>query len=849
MDETSKTTFNTPCTPLQDGEEGAKEEVRKYNSERTYDIGDIRKTMKMILPKEYLERTDLTNAEKRVLAVILHTCRSDAYKKLGGYYPISNANLKTNAKIGSTGLTPITNHLKELGLIDFEQGEGRTKGKQRKATRYTILFDDKLIQKERFITDSIKPSEDSIKPSDNPTIKPRTSTSVDNQEVTPIEDGKSGAVYVKGDLNREVEGNLELKRNLEGYLKVEGNVKGNLEGNVDVNVDGNVEGNLEVKGGVSTNNNNIGNTNNNMKELLEKIYDKLTSIDINTRVQSEHNTKLIEDKDKIIIELQGKNQELNELIKTKDEILDNLIGDYKELCGEYVKLIRRIGSYDNVKETSSKSNVDTKTTTASSSTVDKIMTHQLGLASSNPIKDIAWKREQQKKVNTKNASKINVGIVQESNSSERSYTFNKLRKEIVEPFKWMISNINDYGKLLQAEKDFNKAVNNLYANHDNVIIKSEIEPFIDEVRTVIQQKEEELTPKVDTNDSSSKSNVETKATTTSNQEKCHFPTLRENQLSKLKRLMETFKERISKATDKETLEAIEADFKEDGINFFNLNKEITKEDVTPYSEEISKAFQAKKDELSPKVDTKTVTNVTSQEPSKEVDKRFHTEENTVPKAETSEEKKEDTAEPSTADGKNIEVPNADTLHSKEEQEKLDEEVDEAASSIFLEDSSKNTPTKKCEEVEFPKVEQIALSEEEQRQVQELLSNQTVNALLEDYSPFDNGKYIEIQTEIRKAVADGKYQERLVKAYLNELEGKGYYCNVEDVMKPLEDAKEDTEETPSDDVMKRFPNTDKRFKEDEDQGEVIEDSDDEVSDDDMKGVAVGGSYPEENDAIF
>ena len=362
-------TFNTPCTPLQDGEEGAKEEVRKYNSERTYDIGDIRKTMKMILPKEYLERTDLTNAEKRVLAVILHTCRSDAYKKLGGYYPISNANLKANAKIGSTGLTPITNHLKELGLIDFEQGEGRTKGKQRKATRYTILFDDKLIQKERFITDSIKPSEDSIKPSDNPTIKPRTSTSVGNQEVTPIEDGKSGAVYVKGDLNGEVEGNLKLKRNLEGYLKVEGNVdvnvegnvKGNLEGNVDVNVDGNgevnldgnVEGNLEVKGGVSTNNNNIGNTNNKMEELIEKL---ITSIDNNTRVKSEVDTKIldkldkistsidslpsksngdiqpninskvIEEKDKIIEELQGEINKLKTEVNTKDEIIEELQG-------------------------------------------------------------------------------------------------------------------------------------------------------------------------------------------------------------------------------------------------------------------------------------------------------------------------------------------------------------------------------------------------------------------------------------------------------------------------------------------------------------------------------------------
>ena len=41
---------------------------------------------------------------------------------------------------------------------------------------------------------------------------------------------------------------------------------------------------------------------------------------------------------------------------------------------------------------------------------------------------------------------------------------------------------------------------------------------------------------------SSKRNEETKATTTSKQEQCHFPTLRENQLSKLKSFMETFKD-------------------------------------------------------------------------------------------------------------------------------------------------------------------------------------------------------------------------------------------------------------------------------------------------------------------
>ena len=74
------------------------EESKKYNAERTYDIGDIRKSMKLILPKELYESKDLTRSEKKVLAVILHTCRSDAYKKLGGYYPITNANLKKNGK-------------------------------------------------------------------------------------------------------------------------------------------------------------------------------------------------------------------------------------------------------------------------------------------------------------------------------------------------------------------------------------------------------------------------------------------------------------------------------------------------------------------------------------------------------------------------------------------------------------------------------------------------------------------------------------------------------------------------------------------------------------------------------
>ena len=860
MDETSKTTFNTPCTPPQAEGATAEKKVREKNI--TLGIDDISNDMEKILPKKYLNKKNLDDNDKKVLAVILHACRTKSHSELG-FYPIPNRTLRNIAKVGSNSLTAITNKLKMLGLINFEQGETRRKGKTSQATRYTILFDDKLVKKSNYFNDTHSESNDTelrVNDTDsesndteqdctkhfNDTQSLVNDTSVDNQGVTEKESKKSGIVNVNRDRDRNwyMDLNLNSNRNWNRYLN--GNRNMYLDLNRDLNLDVNGYLNRDLNGDVnledSTNNNNIGNTNNNMKELLEKIYDKLTSIDINTRVKSEANAKLIEEKDKIIIELQGKNQELNELIKTKDEILDNLIGDYKELCGEYVKLIRRIGSYDNVKETPRKSNVETKTTTASSSTVDKIMTHQLGLASSNPIKNKAWEREQQKKVDTKTAIKSNVGMVQESNSSERSYTLNKLRKEIVEPFKWMISNINDYEKLDKAEKDFYNSVNNLYSNHSNVITKSEIEPFIYEVRTVIQQKEEELTPKADTNDSSSKRNEETKATTTSKQEQCHFPTLRENQLSKLKSFMETFKERIYKATDKETLEAIEADFQEDGINFFNLNKEITTDDVTPYSEEISKVFQAKKDELSTKVDTKTVPNVTAQEPSKDDVKRFHTEEKTAPKSETSEEKEEATAEPSTDDSKNIEVPNADTLHSEEEQEKLDNE----ASSIFSEDNGN-----KSEEVEFPNVEQIALREEEQKQLQELKENKSIKPLLENFTNVrftDNIAFDKILMEIRKAVTDGNYNKKVVQAFLDfSYTTYTFDCNVEDAMKPIEDVKEETAETPSDeenrsvdDVMKRFPKAEKRFKEDED-------NDDMPSDEEVASVV--GGYPEENDAIF
>lgn len=338
---------------------------------------------------------------------------------------------------------------------------------------------------------------------------------------------------------------------------------------------------------------------------------------------------------------------------------------------------------------------------------------------------------------------------------------------------------------------------------------------------------------------SSKRNEETKATITSKQEQCHFPTLRENQLNKLKSFMETFKERISKATDKETLEAIEADFQEDGINFFNLNKEITTEDVAPYSEEISKVFQAKEKELAPKVDTKTATKATVE----------------VPKQEETE------------------TPKVDIKKLQDETARKLEE---------FQSSKPSTP----KEVEIPKVEQIALRDEEQKQLQELKDNEVIKPLLENFTNVrftDQGAFDKIVMEVRKVVTSGNYNQKVVQAFLDfSYTTYTFDCNLKDVLKPIDASKQEATETPKEETkveepkqdetvtpseeprdedywnptftdeqaqetLSRLPNANSRYgkDEDEDQGEVIDDdmpSDKEVA-------AVVGGYDEENDEIF
>ena len=111
--------------------------------------------------------------------------------------------------------------------------------------------------------------------------------------------------------------------------------------------------------------------------------------------------------------------------------------------------------------------------------------------------------------------------------------------------------------------------------------------------------------------------------------------------------------------------------------------------------------------------------------------------------------------------------------------------------MFLIDDSKNTvQSKQVEEVQFPKTEKIVLSSEEQKKFQELVNNQSINAVIKKYTVERN--FEEILTEIRKAVTIGKYQEIVVQAYIDYAwHTYTFDCNVQDAMKPIEITNDDT----------------------------------------------------------
>ena len=717
----------------------------------TLGIDDINNDIKKILPKKYLNKKNLDDNDKKVLAVILHACRTKCHSELG-FYPIPNRTLRNIAKVGSSSLTAITNKLKMLGLIDFEQGETRKKGKASQATRYTILFDDKLVKKSTYFDDTEQEFNDShvdytklyyetqSKINDtqsevidtepefdkvfNDTKSSCIDTSIDNQVVKEKESKKSGVVNVNINSNMDLDSNLNLNRNMDRDMDMYRDM--DLDVNRDMDLD------------VSKNNKTIDNTVENstlMKELIKNI---IISINHNTRVNLENNTKLIESINSNFKELtssilslkNGKETDSSiELYKKEIEERDNIINKLQveksklqeknnKLQEDYSKLIEERANSKNVNE-NGKSDGEVKTP----SIQDKILSYSLEMATKHPTKDKTWRQEQQEKAlqEARQTSKVDTKVtVVESNSNygERNYVFKKLDCEIIKPFKNSIVNAERYGKLMKIQEDFADVVKKYYDIHKDVITSSEMNSIIGDVKTLFQQKEEELQQDVKNNEPSSNGNG------------------------------------IVQSEDNNTKDSEQKPSKDETVESTDV-------------------------ETSPKEDETDNT-------------RFQHNDKTSTDSENCQEKEDSTAEHSTVESENVQVSETDTPNCEEKsKEQIVEEFEKETSTMFLIDDSKNTvQAKQVEEVQFPKTEKIVLSSEEQKKFQELVNNQSINAVIKKYTVERN--FEEILTEIRKAVTIGKYQERVVQAYIDYTwHTYTFDCNVQDAMKPIEITNDDT----------------------------------------------------------
>ena len=249
--------------------------------------------------------------------------------------------------------------------------------------------------------------------------------------------------------------------------------------------------------------------------------------------------------------------------------------------------------------------------------------------------------------------------------------------------------------------------------------------------------------------------------------------------------------------------------------------------------------------------------------------RFQHNDKTYTDSENCQEKEDSTAEPNSVESENVQVSETDTPNCEEKsQEELDKEFEKETSTMFLIDDSKKTvQANKVEEVQFPKTEKIILNNEEQKQFQELVNNQSINAVIKKYTVDRN--FEEVLTEIRKAVTRGKYQERVVQAYIDYTWNTYTFdCTVQDAMKPIEitndDALTTTTSTPKGDSFEEFikDKVDNIKKNAEENGSELPfgknpksryQEDDESncyqSEEEKAAMSSSSSYDESQDAIF
>lgn len=708
------------------------------------------------------------STEKKKLLVMLNML--DGVKQNGWFFATNQLLCELSGMKDRT-LTRTKKYFKDLKIINFRRGC------KEHSTDYK--FNRKNIINLPKIKCGVLPN----KSGDSPIVKSGINNSISDsyqvQHATFFNTIENGVPYTETYSNS----------NTETYSKKESYTDSNINNNINKK-DNNIMNNL-INILIENNKELLENINRNNKELTTSILSLKNGNETNPSIETYK--KEIEEKDNRVKTLQDEinkiQDEASTLVEKKDIEIEKLKEENNKLKEENNKLQERLN------KVTATANGNKTNHSSYTSNVDKIISYQLKSVTEHPTKDKAWKQETTKQEQSPKVDTKTTVVENNSNNDEKNYVLKKLECEIIKPFKSSIINAKNYEKLMKTQEDFADVVKKFYTVHNDVITSSEMKSIINEVRTVFQQKEEELTSKVDTNESSSKSNGIVQV-------------------------------------------------EEDNTNSLQQNpsKEETKE--TTAVENSSKEDEAKYNQ-------------------------FQSNKETTPKTENCEEKKETTAEPSTANSKNIEVSKTDTPNYKEKtQEELDKELDKTVSSMFLTDTKQAVSTKKSEEVKFPETKVIPLREgEEKKQFQELVDNTTINQMLESYSALDKGKYEEILTEIRKAVTKGNYPQRIVQAYLNAIEHKGYYCNLQNAMKPIEDTKEVTvtaTSTPKRDSLEEFikdkvDNIEKNVKECGDElpfgnnsksnHQDVDESNYYQSEEEKVAMAATCSYDESQDALF
>lgn len=499
--------FATNCTATQDGEE--REKI--FKTLRDWSENEYQEEMAFL----GIDDSNMSWERKKIL-VILYML--SGVKDKEGWFYIDNANLSEICDVCERTITRVKRDFERLGIIKIKRGY------QGSPTRYKF-FEKKLNKLPKI---SKKTPESTLAP-----LAGKNVTLANENEIykSVIDSLLSSCVQVPDKVDSKkiekkniVECGVQYK-DKEQYKKQYEYQEQELEQNEYKEQD-KYKKQMKELGLILSDNNAkliesintivqaIVNTKDETIEELKKIS---TSIDNITRVQSEHNTKLdklfelIEENNKSLNELQVKLQSssmdnngksngvVQSTIDTKDKV-DNTPMESSTVQSETnSNVIEESDSSKDVKESNDKSNGEVQDP-SSLNVDDRIMSYQLGLASSNPIKDRAWKREQQKKVDTKTAIKT---TVQESNSKEdeRNYVLQKLdnlKKSWIEKINTATTEekLFEYSdESLQQFSDFAKT--NIEIQKESKEVFKELQPLF-EAKYNQFQTDKETTPKAET---------------------------------------------------------------------------------------------------------------------------------------------------------------------------------------------------------------------------------------------------------------------------------------------------------------------------------------------------------------